>query len=46
VTIAVPDPSLASELALANNDGKIDLLREGEAADPPPIPPAAERSSP
>lgn len=29
VTVALPDPSLASELALANDDAKLDLLREG-----------------
>jgi Flp pilus assembly protein CpaB len=29
VTVALPDPSLASRLALANDDAKLDLLREG-----------------
>jgi Flp pilus assembly protein CpaB len=29
VTVALPDPSLASALALANSVGKIDLLRDG-----------------
>jgi pilus assembly protein CpaB len=29
VTVALPNPSLASQLALANSVGKIDLLREG-----------------
>jgi Flp pilus assembly protein CpaB len=29
VTVALPDPSLASELALANDDAKLDLLRDG-----------------
>ena len=29
VTVALPHPSLASELALANSVGKIDLLRDG-----------------
>ena len=29
VTVALPNPSLASELALANSIGKIDLLRDG-----------------
>lgn len=29
VTVALPNPSLASELALANSVGKIDLLRDG-----------------
>ena len=29
VTVALPNPSLASELALANSVGKIDLLSDG-----------------
>ena len=29
VTVALPQPSLATELALANSVGKIDLLRDG-----------------
>ena len=29
VTVALPNPSIASELALANSNGKIDLLRDG-----------------
>jgi pilus assembly protein CpaB len=29
VTVALPDPGIASELALANSVGKIDLLRDG-----------------
>lgn len=29
VTVALPNPSMASELALANSVGKIDLLRDG-----------------
>jgi Flp pilus assembly protein CpaB len=29
VTVALPDPGVASELALANSVGKIDLLRDG-----------------
>lgn len=29
VTVTLSDPSLASELALANDDAKLDLLREG-----------------
>jgi pilus assembly protein CpaB len=29
VTVALPNPALASELALANSVGKIDLLRDG-----------------
>lgn len=38
VTVALPDPSLASALALANSDAKIDLLREGSRASSAPIP--------
>jgi Flp pilus assembly protein CpaB len=40
VTLALPDPSLASVLALASEAGKIDLLREGTRASAP-IPPAS-----
>lgn len=40
VTVALSDPSLATALALANSDGKIDLLREGGARSSAPIPPA------
>jgi Flp pilus assembly protein CpaB len=32
VTVALPDPGIASELALANSVGKIDLLRDGSNA--------------
>jgi Flp pilus assembly protein CpaB len=32
VTVALPDPSVASELALANSVAKIDLLRDGTNA--------------
>jgi Flp pilus assembly protein CpaB len=32
VTVALPDPGVASELALANSVGKIDLLRDGSTA--------------
>jgi Flp pilus assembly protein CpaB len=39
VTLALPDPSLASQLALASEAGKIDLLREGTRPGAP-IPPA------
>lgn len=42
VTLALPDPSLAGALALANSQGKIDLLREGGRASTAPIPPASE----
>jgi Flp pilus assembly protein CpaB len=38
VTVALPDPAVASELALANNVGKIDLLRDGaDTAAPIPV---------
>ena len=39
VILQLPDPSVASELALASEAGKIDLLREGTRAGAP-IPPA------
>ena len=42
VTLALPDPSLASALALANSDAKLDLLRESGGARTAPIPPASE----
>jgi Flp pilus assembly protein CpaB len=38
VTVALPDPSLASALALANSDAKFDLLREGSRASSASIP--------
>ncbi len=41
VTVALSDPSLAAGLALANTEGKIDLLREGGRARTAPIPPAS-----
>ena len=41
VTLALPDPSVASALALASEAGKIDLLREGTGARGAPIPPAS-----
>jgi len=40
VTVALPDPALASELALANSQAKIDLLREGARGGGAPIPTA------
>ena len=40
VTVALADPSLAAGLALANTEGKIDLLREGARGRTAPIPPA------
>lgn len=42
VTLALPDPALASALALANSAAKIDLLREGSNTAAAPIPPASE----
>ena len=41
VTVALSDPSAAAALALANSEGKIDLLREGGKAGTAPIPPAS-----
>lgn len=41
VTVALPDPGLAAGLALANTEGKIDLLREGGRSASAPIPPAS-----
>jgi Flp pilus assembly protein CpaB len=46
VTLALPDPSLASALALANSDAKLDLLRESGRARTAPIPPASEGGGP
>jgi Flp pilus assembly protein CpaB len=43
VTVALSDPSLAAGLALANTEGKIDLLREGATGSTAPIPPASEQ---
>ena len=45
VTVAVRQSSLASALALANTDGKIDLLREGSERNTDPIPPARAEGS-
>jgi Flp pilus assembly protein CpaB len=42
VTVALPDPSIVSDLAIANEDGKIDLLREGAGASTAPIQPATD----
>src|SRR5919197_2565550 len=42
VTLALGDPSIASALALANSDAKLDLLRESGAARAAPIPAASE----
>jgi Flp pilus assembly protein CpaB len=41
VTLALTQPALASTLALANNEGKLDLLREGSSNQTAPIPAAA-----
>ncbi len=46
VTVVLRDPSLVAGLALANSEGKIDLLREGGNTRIAPIPPASERGSP
>jgi Flp pilus assembly protein CpaB len=40
VTVDLTDPSVAAVLALANSEGKIDLLREGGASRAVPIPAA------
>jgi Flp pilus assembly protein CpaB len=44
ITVALPKPTLASQLALANSVGKIDLLRDG--ADTTAAIPSASASSP
>ena len=41
VTVSLPNPSFASALALANEAGKLDLLRESGAGASAPIPPAS-----
>lgn len=41
VTVALSDPSAAAALALANSEGKIDLLREGANGRTAPIPAAS-----
>jgi Flp pilus assembly protein CpaB len=41
VTVALPNPSVASALALANEAGKLDLLRESGAGASAPIPSAS-----
>jgi pilus assembly protein CpaB len=43
VTVALSNPSLAAGLALANTEGKIDILREGGSGSTAPIPPASEQ---
>lgn len=44
VTVALPDPALATALALATNDGKVDLVREGDGAATAPIPATSDRN--
>lgn len=46
VALAVSEPSSASQLALANEDAKIDLLLEGAGASTVAIPQASQRSAP
>lgn len=46
VTVAVSNPSIASSLALANEDAKLDLLLEGSAGSTAPIPQASQAGSP
>jgi len=46
VTLAVTNPSIASSLALANEDAKLDLLLEGASASTAPIPQASQTSAP
>lgn len=40
ITVALPEPSSVSELALANDDATISLLLEGTRGATDPIPPA------
>jgi hypothetical protein len=46
VTLAVSNPSIASSLALANEDAKLDLFLEGQAASTATIPPATTTGAP
>ena len=46
VTLSVTDPAIASSLALANEDAKLDLLLEGSNASTAPIPQATTTSAP
>jgi Flp pilus assembly protein CpaB len=46
VTVAVENTSLASSLALANEDAKLDLLLEGSGASTAAIPPATQGGAP
>jgi Flp pilus assembly protein CpaB len=45
VTVALPNPSLASQLALAEEAGKLDLLREAGKGTGAPIPTASQPGS-
>jgi Flp pilus assembly protein CpaB len=42
VTVTLDDPSIATQLALAGTDAKLDVLREGGGASTARIPPAVE----
>jgi Flp pilus assembly protein CpaB len=46
VTLAVTNPSIASSLALANEDAKLDLLLEGASASTAAIPQASQTGAP
>lgn len=46
LTLSVTNPSIASSLALANEDAKIDILLEGSSASTAPIPQASAGSAP
>ncbi|HTB50846.1 MAG TPA: RcpC/CpaB family pilus assembly protein [Solirubrobacteraceae bacterium] len=46
VTVTVSNPSIASSLALANEDAKLDLLLEGANASTAPIPQVSQASAP
>ncbi len=46
VTVAVSEPAIASSLALANEDAKLDLLLEGTAGSTAPIPQATQAAKP
>ena len=45
VTVVLSDPSVAAALALANSEGKIDLLRDGGKGSTAPIPSANTRGA-
>lgn len=45
VTVALPNPSLATTLALANEAGKIDLLRVGASGKAAPMPAASAQAT-